>query len=85
MLKAQQSLSFFFYFLFSVLVLLLPEETKADAKILSCFQSGQQVHSYGRTIRRTSLGQYEPDDSNLLISYVWNIVPSTGLKLTQGF
>lgn len=44
-------------------------------EILSCFQSGQQVHSYGRTIWQSSLEQYEPDDSNLLISYVWDMVP----------
>lgn len=47
--------------------------------------SGQQVHSYGRTVWQTSPRQYEPDDSNLLISYVWNIEPSAGLELTQGF
>lgn len=54
-------------------------------EILSCFQFGQQVHSYGRTIWQTSLEQHEPDDSNLLISYVWNTVPNAGLELTQGF
>lgn len=68
-----------------VLVLCLPGLTRADAKTCVRFLTKFSLISslankhilIAEQFGKPFFGQYEPDDSNHLISYVWNIVPGT--------